>query len=104
MAGVSWLSVSMAFRALLSRRLAFGRTPSEIVREGVAFRHEAHGDRIHAVALARGRRPVGKHMAEVALAAGAADLGADHAVAGVPHEGDMGAVDRIEEARPAGAG
>jgi hypothetical protein len=40
----------------------------------------------------------------MALAAGAADLGADHAVAGVAHEGDVLAVDRVEEARPAGAG
>ena len=40
----------------------------------------------------------------MAIAAGAADLGAHHAVAGVAHEGDMIAVDGVEEARPAGAG
>src|SRR3954466_11346581 len=43
-------------------------------------------------------------MPKVTLAAGAADLGADHAVARVPHEGDVSPVNRIEEARPPGTG
>src|SRR4051812_29791444 len=40
----------------------------------------------------------------MALTAGAADLGADHAVARVAHKGDVGPVERFKEARPPGSG
>ena len=51
----------------------------------------------------RGRAVV-ECMPKVALTAGAADLGADlgadHAVARVPHDGDVSPVNRVKEARP----
>ena len=60
------------------------------IRQGLALGHELHRHGVHAVALAGRRRSVIEHVPEMAPAAGAADLGADHAVAGVPHEGDVG--------------
>src|SRR3954463_238420 len=43
-------------------------------------------------------------MPQMALTAGAADLGADHAVAGIPHKPDVPPIKRVEEARPPGSG
>src|SRR5690606_16343888 len=45
-----------------------------------------------------------EHVAEVAVAARAAHLGADHAVGAVLVLGDRVAGDRLRERRPAGAG
>ena len=59
---------------------------------------------IEAVAQPRGRRPVVEHMTQVAIAAGAADLGADHAVARVAQIADVVRVVGRGEAGPAASG
>src|SRR5690606_13877936 len=64
---------------------------------------ETQGYRVDAVAHSRGRRPVRKDMPLVTVAAGAAGLDADHAVALVAHRPHMRLVDRLGEAGPAGA-
>src|SRR5262249_9779109 len=58
---------------------------------------------IHAKAQAGRFRPVLEHVAEVAAAARAQDLGAAHAVAAVLRVDDILGADGLEEARPAGA-
>src|SRR5712671_4930253 len=74
-----------------------------LTRQGLSGVDEVHRDRVEAVALAGRRRAIGEDVAEVAATAGASDLGAGHAVAMVLDERDLGAVDRLEEAGPAGA-
>src|SRR5690606_18099139 len=59
--------------------------------------------RVDAIALACRRRAVGEDVALVRTAAGADDLGADHAVAGVADILEMAGGKRLGEARPAGA-
>src|SRR5215218_7728012 len=66
-----------------------------------SLRLEVHGDAVDAVAQMRRRRAVLEHMAEMAAAAAAMHLGADHAVAAVGRGLDR-ARDRVVEARPAG--
>ena len=51
-----------------------------------------------------GRRPVRKHVAEVTVAAPAADLSAYHPVTVVVQLPDMVWIERFEEARPTGSG
>src|SRR5262245_16727728 len=68
-----------------------------------ARRHELHRHRVQAIAPARRPRAVVEHVAEVAVAAAAADLGADHAVALVDQLRDVIGIERLSEARPAGA-
>src|SRR6267143_1357034 len=58
---------------------------------------------VEAVALTGRRRPVGKQVAEVAVAAPAADLDALHAVRAVAQEREVLGVERLVEGRPAGA-
>src|SRR3954471_22394678 len=67
-----------------------------------SLRLEVHGDAVDAVAQVRRRRAVLEHVTEVAAAAAAVHLGADHAVAAVGRGLDR-ARNRIVEARPAGA-
>uniref|UniRef100_A0A0N4Z8I6 DNA helicase n=1 Tax=Parastrongyloides trichosuri TaxID=131310 RepID=A0A0N4Z8I6_PARTI len=73
------------------------------IRQGLAFGRKAERHRVDAVAQTGRRRAVGEHMAQMAAAAGAADLGADHAVAGVADLAHVRLVERREEAGPAGA-
>src|SRR5690606_41618954 len=65
---------------------------------------ERHRHRIQAIAIATGRRAIGKHMPEVAIATRATDFGAQHAVAGVLQVTDMRRVERRVKTWPAGAG
>src|SRR6185312_6733903 len=85
-----------------------GKTPHGVARgaSGAVLlrRLELHRYAVHAVAQAGGLGAVGEDVAEVAAAAGAADLGAVHEEAAVGLGGDVRRVDRREEARPAGAG
>ena len=60
--------------------------------------------RVDAVALAGRARPVGEHVPEVPATGGTGDLDAVHSVAVVGVELHVGAVRRLGEARPAGAG
>src|SRR6187549_2630060 len=55
------------------------------VRQGFLVTNKLERDGVDAIALARGRRSVGEDVALVAVAAGAAGLDADHAVAGIAH-------------------
>ena len=64
---------------------------------------EREADRIDAIALAGRRRAVGEDVALVRAAAGADDLGADHAVAGVADGLEVPLGEGLGEARPAGA-
>uniref|UniRef100_A0A0N4Z7G3 PE-PGRS family protein n=1 Tax=Parastrongyloides trichosuri TaxID=131310 RepID=A0A0N4Z7G3_PARTI len=73
------------------------------IGQGRAFSHEAQRDGVDAVAQTRGRRPVREDVALMAVAAGAACLDAHHAVAVVAHGANMGRIDRLGEAGPAGA-
>src|SRR5690606_41123701 len=66
-------------------------------------RDELEGDRVEAVALARGGWAVVEDVAQVGVAALTADLHADHAVALVEQLGDVLRIERRIEARPAGA-
>src|ERR1700733_14711715 len=71
-------------------------------RSRVSLRLEFHGDAVDAIAQMGRRRAVVEDVAEMAAAAVAMHLGADHAVAAIGRGFDR-AVDRIVEARPAGA-
>ena len=76
----------------------------ELVGQRFALRHEIQRDGIDAVAQPRGRRAVGEDVALVAVAAGTAHFGADHAVAVVLDELQVRLVVGRGEAGPAGAG
>src|SRR4051794_25545734 len=79
------------------------RCPKSALRlRAPSLRLEVHGDAVDAVAQVRRRRAVLEHVAEMAAAAAAMHLGADHAVAAVGRGLDR-ARDRIVEARPTGA-
>src|SRR5579863_8711899 len=69
---------------------------------GLAFRLEAQGCAVHAVALARGARPVREDMPEMAVAPRAVHLGALHVI-GLVARGAHSARERPIEARPARA-
>src|SRR5262249_50795869 len=69
---------------------------------GRSFRLEVHRHAVDAVAQSGGRRPVRKDVAEMAAAAAAMHLGANHAVAPIHGLLDR-AILRIIETRPAGA-
>src|SRR6478672_9301992 len=84
-------------------RLAFGRAAAELVGERFASRREGQADRVDAVTLAGRRRAVGEDVALVRAAAGADDLGPDHAVAGVADGREVPLSERLGKARPAGA-
>src|SRR4051794_28562690 len=58
---------------------------------------------VDAVALTGRTRPVREHVAEVAAARGAGDLGAGHPVGRVDVGVDALEIHRLDEARPAGA-
>src|SRR5687768_5559010 len=70
---------------------------------GLLVRLEIEGRRIDAVAQALGTWAIRKQVTEMAAAAGAAHLGADHAVAAVLMEGHLLAIGRRREARPVAA-
>src|SRR5690606_28659174 len=78
-----------------------GFAAAERVGQGLPCRHEGQGHRVDAVPLACGRRAVREHVAEVAAAARAHLLGADHAVAGVRHVPQVGRVEWRGETGPA---
>jgi Zn-finger nucleic acid-binding protein len=63
---------------------------------------ELQRDAVDAVAQASRRRAIGEHVPKVAAAAAAVDLGAHHEVGAVLGRADR-ALERREEARPAGA-
>src|SRR5512147_657122 len=65
---------------------------------------ELQGDRVHAVAQAGRARPVVEDVPQVPLAAGAVHLGADREEGLVDLRLDVGRIDGLVEARPAGAG
>ena len=67
------------------------------------FRLEPQGDAVHAVAQPRGRRAVGKDMAQMRVAARAMHLGALHEKAAVDRLAHHLRVQRRKEAGPAGA-
>src|SRR5581483_5459306 len=96
-AGSSWnaslWSLSAGFTAGTVCGCALLRARVELERTGV-----------HAVALAGRCGAVREEMAEMAAAAAAQHLGADHAVAVVLDQLDVGVRGRLVEARPAGAG
>src|SRR5439155_13608506 len=87
-------------------RFFFARTRCLLfspLRDVRTFRKEFQCGRVQAVAQAGGRRPVREDMAEMAVAAHAAYLGARHPPAAVGDFADMVRVERPGEARPAGA-
>src|SRR5688500_13136758 len=61
------------------------------------------GDGIEAISEPRRRRPVGEDVAEMPVAARAANLGPHHAVAAIVDLADMIGVEGLGEAGPAGA-
>src|SRR5271167_1084628 len=63
---------------------------------------EGHGDAVHAVSQAGGRRAVIEHVTEVAAAPAAQNFGASHAQAGVRSFYDA-VVQRFPETWPTGA-
>ena len=69
----------------------------------LAFGDVLHADGIDAVAEAGGGRAVVEDVAEVAVAAGASDFGADHAVGAIVDWGDGVRVDRLGKGRPTGS-
>src|SRR5262249_35129839 len=83
---------SAAFSTTL--RLALGAAAAA----GVGLQPQRRG--VDAIALPGGRRTVGKHVAEMRLAARALDLRAHHAVAGVVVLADGALLHRLGEARP----
>ena len=83
-------------RDLRLHGLAFGRQRGTLLVE-------LQGCRVEAVALAGGWRTVVEHVSEVRTAAGAVDLRADHAVTVIHVTRDVLGIDRLIEARPAGA-
>src|SRR4029079_460788 len=87
------------------RDIAFDQThgglryPKSALRlRAPSLRLEVHGDAVDAVAQMRRRRTVLEHVPQMAAAAAAMHLGADHAVAAVGRGFDR-ARDRIVEAR-----
>src|SRR5579883_378955 len=66
--------------------------------------HELQGDGIEAVTQAGRTRAIGEHVTQVSTTAGADNLLADHAVAGVVSNFDVVGVERFVEAWPASAG
>src|SRR3954470_1476853 len=79
------------------------RYPKSALRlRAPSLRLEVHGHAVDAIAQMRRRRTVLEHVPQMAAAAAAMHLGADHAVAAVGRAFDR-ARDRIVEARPAGA-
>src|SRR5512145_933129 len=84
-------------------RLSFRLAAGELVGEQLALWRELQRHRVDAIALAARRRPVGEDVALVSAAAGADDLGADHAVAGVADGAEVIFRKRSREARPARA-
>src|SRR5665213_1485225 len=67
-------------------------------------RKKLQRDRIQTVALAAGRRSVGKNVSQVAVAAFAANLGPKHPVADILNGANMVRVEGLEKARPTGSG
>ena len=84
--------------------LAFRCAAPEQVGQRVALLGEAQRHRVEAVAIAGRPGAIGKHVAEVAAAARADLLGAQHAVAGIAQQLDVRVSVRLEKAGPAGAG
>src|SRR5579864_1542819 len=76
---------------------------AQSVGEGAAVLHELQRDRVDAIAQPGRRRAVGEDVALVAVAAGAAGLDPDHAVADIAHGDHVPLVERRVEAGPAGA-
>src|SRR5579859_7605658 len=68
------------------------------------LRLEVERSRVHAIAQSGRAGSIGKDMAEVGIAAGAAYLDARHAITCVGMFGDVLAVGGGEETRPAGSG
>jgi len=65
----------------LGKTLVLGRRFLGGVGGGLrSGRKELHGGRIQAIPLAGGRRSVGEHVAQVTIAAFAANLGSNHSV------------------------
>lgn len=79
-----------------------GRSTNGIAPARSSLWKKSQSEAIDAIAQAGGRRPVGKHMAEMRAATAAMHLGACHPMRVIDRGGD-GAVERIEKARPAGA-
>ena len=105
--GASPNSLSSPARRLFQSRSAQFRR--RLVRSSASVAtSRAVGERqrlgVHAVAQSRRPRPVVEDVPEVAVAAGAEDLDPPHAVAAVLFGDDVLVGDRLEEARPAGAG
>ena len=90
---------------LQQSRLGLSRCQqSAYVWRGLVLGLEHHGGRVQAVALTRRRRAVGEDVALVAIAAGAADLYTDHAVAAVAQFTNVLWIEGFVKAGPAGAG
>src|SRR5690606_32342958 len=68
------------------------------------FRLEGERRSVHAIAQAGGLRPVVEHMPQMGIAIGAADFGARREEGTVLVLGHRAGLDRLIEARPAGAG
>src|ERR1700690_1098561 len=76
------------------------RTPSFFLR--LLLRLEVEGCRVHAVAQSRRPWTIGKHVAQMGIAAGATGLRTAHAITGVGVLRDVLAVGGSAEARPSG--
>ena len=92
-------------RVFSSIQALFDRQLWDVLRAGFRSRwKKLHRDRVQAVALPGGRRPVGEHVPQVAIATLAANLGANHAITRVLNVADMVRIEGFKEARPPGAG
>src|SRR6478735_8414705 len=92
-----------ATRPFSLRRLALRRSAAELVGQALALCCKRQTDRIDAVALARRRGPIWKHVTLVATASRADDFRPDHAIAGIANRLEVPFRERLGEARPAGS-
>src|SRR5262249_8112809 len=84
---------------LLTARMSVVTTSSVDSRVGLLpVEVQAHG--VHAESLARGLRPIGKHVAKVRAALGTEYFSTNHSVAGIIDQLHVLAVYRLVKARP----
>src|SRR6266849_6991014 len=93
----------VGFAVEIVRRLRWGPLGGKVGEAGqVLLVGEDEGFGVHAVPQAGWGRAVLEDVAEVGVAAGAENLGADHAVPTVDLRGDVLGSHGLEEAGPAG--
>src|SRR4051794_30227020 len=100
MAAKNIVSTRMIAPTSSTRRRRYGAASSELIPVGLVLKRE----RVDAPAQAGRRRPIREDVPQVRVAGRAQRLLAGHAVGGVALDVDRVLGDRLEEARPAGAG